>query len=162
MQIRNKWNWLIFVMEPLGYLLKFSLVTCALLAGCIAADDIEVSFSKIFKVAIISEFIFIIPAFVKVIWFGFFHTHYNFQDVQQFYPLSVASFLNLNDVPSWSVPVLLSINLFEVVYCFLLAAGMSLMTGKSFSWAVKLVTVSYGVAWLLYQTLIVFLGINMS
>lgn len=159
--MRNQWNWVIYLVLPILYLSKFFLVTCAVMAGIFFAENIAMDFSKVFKIVIISEFIFIIPPFIKLIWFGLFYEDYTFFEMQYFYPLSIGSMVDIEDVPQWIIPFTLSLNLFEIAYWMLLGFGMSLVAERTFSWGFRLVLLSYVAAWFLYQVLIIFLTIIM-
>ncbi|HEX8461729.1 MAG TPA: hypothetical protein VF623_09875, partial [Segetibacter sp.] len=79
------------------------------------------------------------------------------QDIQFFYPLSLTQLLNLTQFPSYLIYPLQQLNLFELAYWLLIAAGIKAHTEKTFKQSLKVVTSSYGVAlgiWILFVVFI--------
>lgn len=120
---QKKWNWLTYLLMPIFYLLKFLLLSMWLLCGAILFSK-KISFRQIFKVVIIAEFIWLIPSFLALIWFGFIDTNYSLIDIQNFQPLSLLSLFDASEVEPWLIYPLKSINLFEVGYVTVLAFAL--------------------------------------
>lgn len=85
----------------------------------------EISYGSIFKVTILSEFVFFIPKIVKYTWFALQDGGYTYQDVQNFNPFSVYGLLNANQIAIWLVYPLKFLNIFELIYIVILMSGIS-------------------------------------
>ncbi|HET8858612.1 hypothetical protein [Marivirga sp.] len=84
---QRKWNWLKYLLFPLLSLLKFTLISFWILSASIFLN-FKISFKSIFRVVLISEFVWFIPSFLLLVWFGLFHTSYSLIEVQYFAPPS--------------------------------------------------------------------------
>jgi hypothetical protein len=156
-----KYQWLAFLILPFIYLLKLSLLALVLLAGAIFWN-IKISFIKLFQIALIAEFLFIIPSLVKLVWFLFFDIEYELIDLQTFYPLSLVNLIDVKDVPQWSLYPLQLVNIFEFAYWWILAYGISLVAKERWSKMLGLVASSYGVGLFVWVVFITFITINLS
>jgi hypothetical protein len=150
-----------FLILPFIYLLKLSLLALVLLAGAIFWN-IKISFIKLFQIALIAEFLFIIPSLVKLVWFLFFDIEYELIDLQTFYPLSLVNLIDVKDVPQWSLYPLQLVNIFEFAYWWILAYGISLVAKERWSKMLGLVASSYGVGLFVWVVFITFITINLS
>jgi hypothetical protein len=133
----QKWIYL----STAGYLLfKLSLISLILYTALYLADH-PVSYSKIFNVVILSEYIFFVPAIIKIFWF---HFEYPNGTLLAWQRLSVFSALSLFDSvsPDWYYP-LQTLNLFEIGYWFLLTYGISRVTRLNFDQSLRVVVFSY-------------------
>jgi hypothetical protein len=144
LDLQYKYQWISYLILPLIYMLKLSLLSIALLAGTIFWD-IKISFKKLFQIALIAEFLFIIPSLIKLVWFLFIETDFDLLDLQTFYPLSLLNMIEAKNIPQWSLYPLQLINVFEVVYWLILAYGISLVAKERWPKMVGLVASSYGI-----------------
>lgn len=84
--------------------------------------DIQVSFRELLRVVVWCEFVFLIPAALKIGWFWQDRNIVDLLSWQNFYPLSAASLIP--DIkPAFLLPMQ-TLNIFEISYWFLLAAGI--------------------------------------
>lgn len=67
----KKWKWVVYIVFPIFLLIKFAAVASCLLVGSLLSNY-SISFKKLFEVSVLAEFVFLIPAIVKILWFGFF------------------------------------------------------------------------------------------
>ncbi|MEO1051790.1 MAG: hypothetical protein AAFX87_14265 [Bacteroidota bacterium] len=135
-------NTLQYFSIPLVYLFKLSLTAFILWIGSFMFGY-KITFSKMWQICIIAEFIFFLPEIIKIGWFLFVDTDPDFFDIRRFYPLSMISLYNIEDLPDkWFYP-LKAANLFEVLYWFLLAALINLSARKKRSIATAIVFSSY-------------------
>jgi len=114
-------------------------------------------------VAIVAEFIFLVPALLKIFWLAFFRTDYSLLDIQLFYPLSALSLFDeaaVQQNQSWLVYPLQTFNLFEVAYWLLLAKGVSEVIKKDFTESFELVMASYGTGLVLWIVTIMFITVT--
>jgi len=140
---------------------KTSMVTLCLLTGAILFD-IRASFYNLFRVTMIAEGVFLIPAIIKVYRFSKFESSYGLADIKNFSPWSLTGILGDGQSPT---PILIagqSVDAFEVLYWFVLAYGIYLVSGKSYGLALKLVLSSYGVGLIIWILLLIFFELSVS
>ena len=109
----RKWAWLGYVFIPIIYLLKFSLISLVLLTGFFFIDK-KVSFSLLFKAVMLAEIPFLLVPLIKLFWFLFIQTQYNFNDLQYFYPLSALQLFEIKTLAIWQIYPLQLLNVFFV------------------------------------------------
>lgn len=141
---------------PLIYLIKFTFIAFFLWVGCFGFGY-KITYSNCWHIVLVAEIIFIFPELIKLIWFIVFETDPNFGEVRAFYPFSLMNFFNFEAVESkWHYP-LKSLNLFEIIYWFLLVAGIYVKSHKIYRQSVIIVIFGYVlpfIFWLGYYTLI--------
>ncbi|MFM7428511.1 MAG: hypothetical protein ACKO1F_01285, partial [Flammeovirgaceae bacterium] len=156
----KKWRWFSYILIPIIYFLKFSLVTICLLTG-LFFWNIDIRISRIFLLVMLSEFIFFIPVFLKVIWFSFFVEHYNLQDIQMFSPFTLLSLFDTHEVEPWLTYPMRLINLFELAYILLLSKLLSREINYKIEKGIFIVLSSYGTGVLIWTILITFMTLNL-
>jgi hypothetical protein len=156
-----KYQWVSYLILPVIYLFKLFLLTIVLLSGAIFWN-INISFKKLFQIALIAEFLFIIPSLIKFFWFLFIETDFELTNLQTFYPLSLVNFIDVSDVPQWSLYPLQLVNIFEFAYWWILAYGISLVAKERWPKMLGLVASSYGVGLFVWVVFITFISINLS
>ncbi|MFY0599357.1 MAG: hypothetical protein JXR03_06775 [Cyclobacteriaceae bacterium] len=131
-----------YLTVPIFLLWKFCFTTFILWVGCFMFGY-RVTFSQVWKLVMIFEIVFVIPEFLKVIWFTAVYTDPNYFDYAAFYPLSL---INLFDYESlsdkWMYP-LKAFNMFEIVYWGLLASGIFFVSEKKWKTSAIIVLTSY-------------------
>ena len=142
MGIFNAINAFQYLTIPIIYLWKFTLIGFLLWMGSFAFGY-KISFSKCFQIAMIAETIFILPELLKISHFFFFEKDPNLFDIRAYYPLSLMSFADYEQLePKWHYPFK-ALNLFEVVYWTLLIYGIHLAAKKRADIAFWIVFSSY-------------------
>ncbi|MGZ3821421.1 MAG: hypothetical protein ACXVB6_12565, partial [Mucilaginibacter sp.] len=119
---------------------KLFLITLILYAG-LYYSDMNVSFRDILRIVTQAEFIFLIPAIVKIWWFYYYGYNDSLEQWQSFYFLSAASLMDYIK-PVFLYP-LQCFNAFELSYWFILASGIKSLTGIGFDRSLKVVLISY-------------------
>jgi hypothetical protein len=157
--ITNKWEWLSYAIIPFYYLCKIFLVSFCIYTGAIVAG-IDISFKKVFQVALLAEGIFLLPAALKLCWFLFVQTEYTLSDIHAFYPLSALSFFDYGSVDPWFIYPLQAVNVFEVMYFLVLAYGMFLLTKNRYVRMLGLIACTYGTGLFIWIVSIMFLTIT--
>ncbi|TAE94209.1 MAG: hypothetical protein EAZ80_10560 [Runella slithyformis] len=167
----KKWEWLAYAMLPLVYLIKLSFVATCLSVGMLFVNN-KFAFKKMFGVALVAEFVFLVPAFLKILWFTFVQTDYDLKDLQLFYPLSALNFFDYKTLETWWVYPLQTFNVFEIIYWLLLAKGLQAPlppTGEfrvakemDFEQSLGLVMGSYGVGLVLWIATVMFISVSYS
>lgn len=160
-KFRDQWKWVFYAILPLLYVLKFAILSTWILIGIIFFGY-RVSFKKIFQVVIVAEFVFLLPAFIKIIWFGFIHTAYTLTDLSYFTPLSLTNLFDFSTLDPWWVYPLQSLNVFEIIYVLILAIGIKKIIKKDYGESLKFTVPVYGSGLLIWIIFITFLTLNFS
>lgn len=127
---------------PLMYGLKFTLVAFILWTGCFMWGY-KVTYSKCWKITMVAELVFFIPAIIKTIWFILIQPETNYFEFQSFYPLSLMSFLDYESVSDKYIYVNQRLNLFEIAYWIVLTYGVDFAARKKKSVANAIVFTTY-------------------
>lgn len=131
-----------FFSVPVIYLFKFTFTGLLLWLGC-AFFGYRVSFFSAWQIAAAAEFVFIIPELIRIFWYIGVERNPSFWEVRAFYPLSFMQFFDYQQIADrWHYP-LKSLNAFEVIYWFLLVAGIHIKAGKKYKIALIIVFSSY-------------------
>jgi hypothetical protein len=155
----TKWGWLNYLFIPLIYAIKLSIIAGVIYLGLFFMN-LSIDFSKVFGVAIIAEFIFLIPLIAKLLWFVFIQTEYSLLDLQHFHPFSAINFFNYNTIEKYWIYPLSKINIFEFLYWFALAYGTSKVIKKDLTEGMKVVLSSYVPASIVWMVFILFISIQ--
>tara|TARA_R110000796_G_scaffold88850_6_gene192058 strand:- start:130834 stop:131394 length:561 start_codon:yes stop_codon:yes gene_type:complete len=160
---QKKWEFVGYIILPLILLLKISIISIILDAGCFFFGK-EIIYKKIFKIVTKAEFIFLLTIVFKTVWFYFFQQSYTLEDLQYFYPLSFLNIFDYQSLESWFIYPLQTINLFEIAYWIFLAhlLDKELLLHTEEHLGIKIVSSSYGVALLIWVVGIMFFTLNMS
>ena len=127
---------------PIYYLWKFTVTSFVLWVGCFMFGY-KITYSKLWKIVLIGETIFLLPDFLKTGWFMLVETDPSYWDIKAFYPLSLMNFFDYQIIETrWHYP-LKSINLFEVIYWLILVHLIHIVAKKKISYAYNIVFSSY-------------------
>jgi hypothetical protein len=131
-----------FLSVPLIYLWKFTVIGFVIWVGSFMWGY-RVTFAQCWGIAIVSEFVFLVPEVLKVVWFLFIDTDPSYDTVRGFYPLSLMTLFNYEDIdPRYAYP-LRALNIFELVYWYLLIEGIHFFARKEKNVAALIVLSSY-------------------
>jgi len=159
--LQHRFGPLIYSMVPVGLLLRTAAVAFCLLAGALLGGH-KLSFGTAFKIGLFAESAFVAYALLKLLLLAFSHPVSRLQDLQEFAPLSWYSIMSPAAVPRWLMYPLQTLNLFEIAYWFLLAAGLRYFLGQPLGKMLILVLSTYGIGLLGWITSVEFLTINAS
>lgn len=157
----EQWEWTSYVFVPIYYLIKIFLVGVCIYTGTIITA-VELSFKKIFEMALLAEAIFILPGIFKLLWFIFVDTNYTLSDVQMFYPLSLLNFFDPERLEAWLIYPLQVINVFEILYLLILSYWLVLITQTNYWKMLRLIICSYGTGLFVWTLSIMFLTVSLS
>ena len=149
-------NALKYLSIPFVYLWKFTVIAFVIWVGCFMYGY-RVTYAQCWGVVIGAEFIFLIPEVLKILWFMAIDTDPNYNDIRAFYPLSLIHFFDYDSLPKrWAYP-LRALNVFEVIYWFLLVQGIHHYARKHKNTVWLIVACSYillFVLWLLFYAIV--------
>ena len=157
----KNWSWVSYVIFPLTLLLKFFLIMICFSVGGLFISA-ENSSKRFFSAIVNTDFVFIAPLAIKLLWFNFYQTDYSLKDLQYFSPLSVFSLFNPKEIDPWLVYPLQLLNVFELLYWFVLAYQLKEVIGKSLTGSIGFVAGTYGVGLLIWVVLVMFLVVNIT
>ncbi len=156
-EYRKSWGWLFYVFIPFKLLVTTSFTTSLMAIGVFVNSD-KFQFKSLFKVALIAQFVFLLPDVIKILWFSFVHTDYLLKDINEFYPLSLYSCFGLTAVESWLKYPLQNLNVFEFIYCIILYKNIEeIMPSNGIS-----AVASYLLGLLTWTILVMFLTLTYS
>jgi hypothetical protein len=112
-----------FISVPLVYLWKFTIIAFVIWVGCFMYGY-RVTYGQCWGVVIGAEFIFFVPELLKIIWFLTLEPDPAWTDIGAFYPLSLMHFFDYYSIDTRYAYPLRALNVFEVIYWFLLVAGI--------------------------------------
>lgn len=171
LSFKKKTDLISYFILPLIYLIKTILVTIVLYIGTFFYSKVKVTFKQLWDVVIKAEFLFLLVGVFKIVWFYFFETTYTLEDLQYFYPLSALNIIGYKGLEPWFIYPLQTLNVFEVVYWFILAYYISKMASPTknvseykpnLDFGLKIVMASYGSALLLWVVVVMFFTLNYS
>jgi len=145
-----------FISVPLVYLWKFTVISFVIWIGCFMYGY-RITYTQCWGVVMGAEFIFFIPEVLKIVWFLAVETDPLYTDIGPFYPLSLMHFFDYYSIDArWAYP-LRALNIFEVVYWFLLVAGIHHYARKEKKTVWFIVVSSYVlifVLWLIFYVIV--------
>lgn len=156
MGIFNLLNTIQYFSIPLVYLWKFTITAFILWVGCFMYGY-KITYTKVWQVAMIAETIFLVPEIMKIFWFTTVDNDPDFFQVQAFYPFSLMQLYDYETLEKHLHYPLKALNIFELIYWFLLILGIHLVVLKNFFIAVAIVFSSYVLPfflWLWFYTVV--------
>ena len=143
-----------FATIPLVYVWKFMIIALLLWVGCFFFGY-NISYVKCFGIAIVAEFIFLVPEVYKIMHFLLLSSDFTLYQINVYYPFSLVLLIDpLEVAPKWIYP-LKALNIFEVLYWGVLFYLLHLTAGKQ-KWVPLVVVGLFYVfpflIWLLYYS----------
>lgn len=160
---KKEWWWISYSIIPIIILIRTSLVSFCLSVGLFLYDiENKIQFKQFFRIALIGEFVLVFVGAFKLVYFYFFKIEFTLQELQQFYPLSYINFLDVENLEPWLVYPLQTVNLFEIMYFFVLVYGMHKLLKNNYWKSFEITAASYGTGLLIWLGLVMFLTLNIS
>ncbi|MBB6498979.1 hypothetical protein [Pedobacter cryoconitis] len=158
---QHKYIWIGYLLIPVWLLIKTFVVSLTLQIGTLI-QGFKLKFSQTLRVALMAEFIFILPQIIKLFWFLVVQKEYTLIDLQQFYPLSALNFFSLKNLSVIFIYPFQTFNIFEVLYWITLAIGIRLELDKNVDLGIKVVFSGYIPALFLWILVIAFITVSIS
>jgi hypothetical protein len=141
---------------PIWYLWKFTLIAFIIWVGSFFYGY-RIHFSRIWQIVMFAELVFFAPEVIRIFWFMFMETNATVFDIRAFYPLSLMNFFDYEVLhPKYHYP-LKSLNVFELMYWFILVYGIHWTAKKRLDIAYAIVFSSYVLFFILW--LLFFIGV---
>jgi len=159
-EVSQKWQWLGYVLLPIIISVRVCFTTICIYTGCFLVN-IRVEFRKLFKVALLADFVFVLAGILKLVILIFFKDISTITDLQ-FQPLSLMELFDRTSIDSLFIYPFTLISVFELLYWLVLAGLLSSVINKPFGNSLKTVASSYGIGLLLWVLFIMFLTVNLN
>lgn len=158
---KSQFVYLGYFFSPLIFLLRVSIIAAILDVGCFFFGK-EIKYKKLFNIVVKAEFVFLLVIVSKTVWFYFFQTDYDLDDLQYFYPLSALNIIGYEGLQPWFIYPFQVLNLFELAYWFILAYLIGKELNENTDKGFSIVASSYGVSLLIWIVGVMFFTLNMS
>jgi hypothetical protein len=155
LDMMQKW---VYISSAIYLLIKLGFITLILYTA-LYLNNQNVSLSSIFKITVLAEFIFLIPAAIKITTFPSTYPNGTLLDWHQYYILSALIFFK--DVPADWYYALQTFNVFEILYWFLLGFGISKISDLGYDKSLRIVLVSYVPSLLIWIAAVTFISLLM-
>ncbi len=159
-ELSRKLQWVSYILIPIMVLIRVGFTTSCLYIGCFFTE-IRIHFSKLFRIALLADFVFVLAGIIKLVILIFFINVNTLSDLQ-FQPLSLMQLFDRSSVEPYFIYPLSLISLFEVLYWLVLARLLSEIIEQPFDKSFKTVAFSYGSGLLLWVLFAMFLTINLT
>lgn len=138
-----------YISIPIVYLYKFTLISFVLWVGSFLFGY-RITYAKMFGIAIVAESVFLLPEAIKIVWFMFGTSEVTFYDIRAFYPLSLMNLVDYKEVADKFHYPLKALNIFEVLYWWVLIRLIHYVAGKKIQIASLIVLTSYVLFFLIW------------
>ena len=157
----RRMSWIGYVLVPVMLTVKFTLISIVIYTGIFFYNlHYKITFASIFRIVIANEIIFIFASLIKFLWFFFFTSNYDLNDIGFFYPFSLINLFKISEVSRiWIYPLQI-INIFQFIYIIALSFGLRKTGNLTESESDKIVLSSYLPGLALWIALIMFISID--
>jgi len=141
-----------YIWTPFALLWKFTVISFLIWVMAFIYGY-KVSYQRLWQIVLISEIIFIFPELISFLKFSLFSTDLKTTEIQNYYPLSILSFLDTENIPKKFHYPFKTLNIFEFLYTFLLAIGFKHISKRSFENSFYVIVFGYLlflVLWLIF------------
>ncbi len=122
-------------------------------------SETKLTYSKAFQIAVWGEYVFILSQIIVTIIIVNKQDIQSLADIQAIYPLSLMELFKASEIPKWAIYPLKTMNAFEVIYVFVLAALSAKSLGIKWIKATESVAVAYVLglsSWVIFIVFMVF------
>jgi hypothetical protein len=169
LELRSSYWWAQLISPFFLVAVKASFTALCLTVGIIISGQ-DIALGKVFKVALLAEGVFVLAMATQVLGCVWFLDVRVPNDYANFAPLSLFQFFDPATLKLWMKHSLRTVNLFEVLYCVVMAYFLAPLLnkssqsgfGRSFVQTLALVVSSYGLGLLLWVVAVAFLLLQIS
>ena len=136
-------SFLSYVLVPVMLVIRMTLVSFCILTGLLLTSR-KLSFKAIFKIVLFAESAFAAGVLLKLLLLAFSKDIESLSQFETFAPMSLFSLCNPSAIPAWLTYPLQTLDLFQVGYFLLLAAGLCYYMNMPFKESLRFVLCSYG------------------
>lgn len=155
----QKWRWLSFVFSPILLLFRLCLVSMCLFAGSFFFPEMTCrKYKDWWSVAMVAQSVMIFYSVVLCV----FNIMSGTNESLEVSKCTSLLFLGGDNMEQWVKIPLSAINIFEIAYWLVMSRLVSLKIGSTFGRSFKFVMSSYGVGYLFYIALLMFLMLYLN
>lgn len=166
LNLRHQWGWVVYIFIPVFLLLSTCLIALIILLVIelyyLNENKPNIRFKDTWRVVLMAQWSTIIALFVKVFWFGFYHTQFTLEELQSFSPLSLINLFDRKKLDVWLVYPIQLINVFELAYCIVLIIGIRKLLQRTWLKSIEMIFLSYGLTMIVWVVVIMFVSLNFS
>ena len=166
-EISKRVQWVGYLILPFIIIIRIFYTSIFLFIG-IFFTELKAEYGKLFKIALLADFVYVLAGSVKLVILIFFREVNTLQDLQ-FQPLSAMELFNAKSIDPLFVYPLSLLNVFELGYFLVLAWLLVGVINEAseerpvkFGQSLKLVTALYGSGLLLWVLVVMFITLNLS
>lgn len=154
-------RWLALFLLPFIILFKiFTTSGCLFIGGYVV--NVNLNFSNLFRIAIISQCVFLIRPIIKLFWFTSFNVNSTLEQLHSFSPFSIFSIIDKSTIEPWLIYPFQSLNIFELLFWCALGHQLKYVLNTDFLGSLKFVAISYGVGFFFWLVFIMFITVSNS
>ncbi|MFZ9504164.1 MAG: hypothetical protein ACO263_06295 [Cyclobacteriaceae bacterium] len=127
---------------PLIYAWKFLVLAFVVWVGCFSFGY-RITYSQCWTIVMSAEFVFFAGEVLKILYFLFLETDPTFYQINAFYPFSLMGLFDYQTVPDRFHYPLKALNLFELLYGYLVISGIRFYSKKGTKEALIVVLMTY-------------------
>ena len=142
-------NALNYIWTPFALLWKFTVTAFVIWTGAFAFGY-KTSFVRLWQFVLIAEIVFVVPELIKLLYFIQPSDSVTYQDVKNFYPLSIYSLVGHENIAPKFIYPLQAINLFEILYVILLILGFHTISRRNQAESTIVILFSYVICFSLW------------
>lgn len=145
-----------YVSVPFFIAWRITMTSFLLWVGCFMFGY-RLTYRELWRWTMFAELIFLVPEFLKLIWFMMSAGDPVYQDIVAFYPLSLINLVDYTSVDSMFHYPLKALNIFEIIYWYVLMIGIYFLSKKKWNISVLIVSSSYilfFLLWLVYYLMV--------
>lgn len=161
LNIRHKYIWIGYVLIPVLIFIKEGYAALSITIGLILFG-VYVNYKTVFKAALIGELVFVFEGIYRVVGLLWFVDIKTTKDITLYSPLSILGLFNKHKVVSWLVYPLHTLNLFELLYCLVVAWMLSKSLDENYTEILSDTIISYGAGLILLMVTVMFLSLQIS
>lgn len=154
-------GWIGYIVLLFIIIIKVLFTTFCVTTGAIFTDT-SFSIKDIFQTVLYSEFVFLASQMTYSLNLFFNREFLTIENAGNFFPLSMLSYFEVENVVPWLHYPLQTLNLFEVAYILCIAWLLSKQWKPDFVESLNIVIPSYGLGLLVWMVLVVFLTLQVS
>lgn len=155
-----RFSWAAYLMSIIIVLIRILYTAgCLYLGGIMYSGYGELTFNKAFNVALKVDLLLVLYSLMTILLI----LHFGLNDAQGILiKTSLAGLVDVKLVEPWLLMVLGVFNIFELVYWFMLALLISAVINKKYTESFSFVLSTYGLGFLLYLLMIVFITLYVT
>lgn len=158
--MRAHYMWFSYALLPVFVVIKIFLTAACIYSGALYFR-LSLSWNQTVRITLVAELALIAGNVLKFFWL-LYAPPANDKMYFYFFPFSLTQFFRPGDLATYWWYPLQTINLFELAYWLLLAAGLKTFLGGSFKKMLGLVLATYGLALLIWMAFLVFVSLQLS